>query len=308
MYSELSEQFLHTKEDFKNTKSKDYLTATCPKCFKEFLITKHQLQTKWRRNVEKIIYCSHPCSIKQTNKEKVDCLYCNKPFIRLLNSEQRAKKFCSKTCSALHLNSNKTREEQLKINLKLSIKYKERIMGKYLLLTVSPNLVYTITYNMSNIISTRKVNKLKCQVCDKEFFSFIKTTKLCSKLCFKQRLRNMHKEKPHLILNRSNPESYLEKSFREFIESNGFIKNVNYKQEHNFTLSTGKRYIADFYFPELNSIIELDGSQHKNMITEDSVRDALILSEFNVKTIRITHKEWVKKTKVNTINTLLSIS
>ena len=39
----------------------------------------------------------------------------------------------------------------------------------------------------------------------------------------------------------------------------------------------------------------LDDSQHENTIEEDKQRDLLIYEEFNIKTIRITHKEWVKK-------------
>ena len=38
----------------------------------------------------------------------------------------------------------------------------------------------------------------------------------------------------------------------------------------------------------------LDGSQHENTIEEDKQRDLLIYKEFNIKTIRITHREWVK--------------
>ena len=41
-------------------------------------------------------------------------------------------------------------------------------------------------------------------------------------------MQRMHQEKPHLILNRSNPESYLEKSFREYIEELGYIKDLSF--------------------------------------------------------------------------------
>lgn len=118
-------------------------------------------------------------------------------------------------------------------------------------------------------------------------------------------MRKVHEEKPHLILNRSNPESYLEKSFREYIESKGYIKGTTFIQEKQWKLSTGKRYISDFYFPNLNLIVEMDGKQHKDTVIEDELKDSLLKQEFNIDTIRITHKQWRYKEKAKVLESVL---
>ena len=116
----------------------------------------------------------------------------------------------------------------------------------------------------------------------------------------------MHLEKPYLILNRSNPESYLEKSFREYVEQKGYIKNESFIQEKHWTLESGKRYISDFYFPTLKLIVEMDGLQHEQTQEEDKLKDYSIYNEFKIKTLRITHKEWTKKTRLTEIENIFN--
>ena len=44
--------------------------------------------------------------------------------------------------------------------------------------------------------------------------------------------------------------------------------------------------------------------QDQNTLEEDKLRDQLIFNSLNIKTIRITHKEWTKKLKHTEIDKL----
>lgn len=312
MYSELSTQFQYNESEFKAAKTYEMLKVFCPVCSTIFEQTKHQIRTNWRRSPSKILYCTRSCSMlgrSKIERETDNCLHCNKEFIRVTtNINSVNKKFCSNSCSATYMNINRTKEEREEISRKVSAK----MLGKsykyyktYRFLTQNIKYVYTLKYNICMIISTKKFYELNCQICSKAFKHKIKTTKLCSKQCFKIRLQKVHDEYPHLILNRSNPESYLEKSFREYIENKGYIKGTTFIQEKQWKLPSGKRYISDFYFPNLNLIVEMDGKQHKDTVVEDELKDSLLKQEFNIDTIRITHKQWRYKEKAKVLESVL---
>jgi very-short-patch-repair endonuclease len=109
-------------------------------------------------------------------------------------------------------------------------------------------------------------------------------------------------------LNRGRGKrSFLELSFDNWLTithpSLKFISECPFKR-FDYT----KTYFADFYFPDLSLIIELDGTQHKNTIEYDNERDNYISTNYNVQLIRISHKEYVNKTKLELINSVLSNS
>ena len=309
MYSELSTQFLYTEQDFKNAKTKELLKLKCPCCETVFEFPKHKIQTNWRRSSSKILYCSYECSTKARKTtvitETINCLHCNKEFKRkITNVKTKNQKFCNRICSTVYMNTHRSKEEREVINTKLSLKLKGTKCKKYKKLTIKLQNIYTYIFNIKYIIKATKIHTLSCNICFKIFKHSNKNTKLCSKQCFNLRMKQVHKEHPHLILNRSNPESYLEKSFREYVEQKGYIKNKSFTQENHWTLKSGKRYISDFYFPSLNLIVEMDGLQHEQTKEEDKLKDNSIYNEFKVKTLRITHKEWIKKTKLTEIESI----
>mgnify|MGYP003590055659 CR=1 FL=1 len=357
MYSELAEQFLYDKRKFNNTGSKDLLDINCHQCKKEFELTKHQIQTAWRRSTNKILYCGMTCAAASVSKEKVqvDCQQCNKTFHKNKREFNNSKNhFCSLSCAASYNNikrgeKNKSKQKEIvkkilelkpaneqptrepkktsdkkikpikKVKIVKEVKIKSSknkkskvekikvIKVRYKKLTINFKPPFSVSYNIQKVIRTRKIYIGYCMICNKEIKHFTKVLKICSNTCFKLRMRQVHDLYPNLIHNRSTSESYLEKSFREYIEDNGYIKDENYKQEYNFTLKSGKRYIADFYFPDLKIIIEMDGKQHQDTVEEDAIRDNLILEEFKIQTYRVTWKEWNKKTKMELINKLLGI-
>lgn len=66
-----------------------------------------------------------------------------------------------------------------------------------------------------------------------------------------------------------------------------------------------KIYYGDFYFPELKILVELDGKQHLETLKYDSIRDTNILTHHGVYTIRISYDEFISKTKLHLIKTIL---
>lgn len=287
----VTEYFLVTQQEFDATKSLERVSMKCSVCAAIYSKTKKDILQHNKRQLTANLYCSSKCSMKPI-MEVVNCLHCNQEFERnISNKETKTKKFCSNSCCATYMNINRTERERDAISLKVSLKLKKPLKPlkelvklkktnalktisrikkpvkkkiirikypRYRKLTTDFNIVYTVLYNITHILKTTKIYKTVCISCSKPLSSFKKPLKICSKECFKIRMQQIHKEKPYLILNRSNSESYLEKSFREYVEQKGYIKNKCFIQEKHWKLSSGKRYISDFYFPNLNLIVELD--------------------------------------------------
>lgn len=135
-----------------------------------------------------------------------------------------------------------------------------------------------------------------------------KSGKTCSKECYKTQLSISLKEsKYNFSLNRGRyKKSYLERSFEDWLLSNNY---KNFITEQKFkNIHEKKTYYADFYFPDKNLIIELDGSQHKNTVEQDLMRDNYISSEYKLQIIRISHSEYIKKSRIKEIKQLLNIN
>lgn len=273
MYKELSIQFKYNEETFKKTKSRDLLEITCIVCKENFELTKHQLQTNWRRSTNKILFCSKTCNATFKTIEKVttNCNHCDKEFLKDQKDFKRSENhFCSKSCAASFNNKNRTEESRNK--------QKE-------------TLKKTLENKPKNFKKTIKEYSLICKICNKEFIHINPKKLMCSKECVALRQKQIHIDHPHVINNRSNPESYLESSFKDYILNTLTIREEDFIQEKRWIMSNSKLYISDFYFPSLNLIIELDGKQHELTVEEDINRDNQILQEFNINTLRITHKE-----------------
>jgi len=79
-------------------------------------------------------------------------------------------------------------------------------------------------------------------------------------------------------------DSYAEKFFEKFFSDLGYEKGKDFLREYKI-----EKYRADFLFPNLNLIIEIDGAQHyrfQEFIQKDKIRDAR-LKELGFETIRI---------------------
>lgn len=248
MYQELNKQFLISELDFNQSKTLTLINIQCTVCENIFQQTKHQIKTNYKRSISKIFYCSSKCLAEsKATKQTLQCGECKAEIIRLPKEIKKSKSghsFCNASCAATYNNKARDKEIYLKQSETLKLKY------------ANGELKLTGAAAQKSQIMGPFFSKQNCIICSKEFLSK-RYKKTCSEECFKEVMHRIHINNPHVILNRSNPESYLEKSFREFIENNKYIKNENFFQDKWFKIND-KIYFADFYFPELNLIIELD--------------------------------------------------
>jgi very-short-patch-repair endonuclease len=235
------------------------------------------------KKISKIIEQQKLNRIEEYSMNTTKCLYCHTEF----NYYYRHNKFCNQSCAASYNNTNRSIEirEKQKITLKktLSLTKKEK---------------------------TTKPAK-QCEVCNSNHYGSGKT---CSIICKGKLFSFIMKEK---IKNGYNPRknrgrdkrSYLETSFENWLIENHFndfetefhIK--RYDENNKFI----KNYFIDFYFPTLKLGIELDGTQHKNTIEKDFDRDRYI-SSLGIEILRISHREYLNKSKVDLIKQKLNIS
>lgn len=201
---------------------------------------------------------------------KSTCPECNTP---IFNSN----KFCSSSCAAKFNNLRKD-----------YTKFKPGPPKGYVFKDYAP---YT---------------KIKqCVICEK---FHPRNAQTCSKTCNLKLLSIKVNERidngwnPNENRNKSS-QSYLEKSFESWLLHNNYNDYIK-----NKTFRCGEKiYFGDFYFPNLKILIELDGTQHKNSIEYDLKRDQDIFNHFSVQTIRISYKEYIKKTKIDLIKSILGI-
>lgn len=207
---------------------------------------------------------------RKSYHEKIICKNCKIDFKALITD---GRKFCSHSCSTQFNNKNKVLSEETKNKISEGI----------------------IKYLNSGIENKRK-SKPKCKVCGNEVKKTHNT--YCSRVCkdncvdFKHRqsqlAKKRYKENPEQHPNRlcaGLKESYPERFFREFLEQNGLINNVDYEQQYKI-----KTYYVDFYFPKINLCVEIDGERFHRRCDKELKREEIIkkqhnLIRFNVKTL-----------------------
>ena len=253
---------------------------TCLYCKKFF--TSHDSYRK---------FCNLSCSTANKNKlsreKKLQnylrnpnrCIQCN----NILEHNQRSNKFCTKSCAALY---NNARKDYTKIKTGPEPGY------------------FPHTHYEKHPPHTRVT---QCIICSKYHPNKGKT---CSLQCKSKLLSSSMKQ---AIFNGYDPkqnrgrhkQSWLESSFENWLVEN---KIIDFITEHPFRRhDQTKTYFADFYFPKINLIIELDGTQHSNTKEYDQQRDQYISERYNLEIIRISHKEYQQKTKLLLIQKKLGI-
>jgi very-short-patch-repair endonuclease/predicted nucleic acid-binding Zn ribbon protein len=226
------------------------------------------------------IHCKLEVSIQNIERHynskhtfKSNCLQCSLPLIS-------KNKFCSTSCAATYNNSKRD----------------------YSTFRPGPKKGY--------ITRSKKPPYTKvscCIVCSK---LHPRSGKTCSDNCYKTLISLKMKQ---VISDGYDPKknrgrgkkSYLEISFESWL--NQHFPDMGYIPEYPIKrLDVVKTYFGDFYFPELNLIIELDGTQHDNTKDYDQDRDAYITETYGIRVFRITHKEYVSKTKLDIVVQLLT--
>ena len=217
--------------------------------------------------------------LKNPNK----CTHCGNN----LTYSKRHNKFCSKSCSA---KSSNTSRKGVAINDIVKQKISNSVKK----------------FNNNNPqIQYSKVSF--CCVCDSVIRN--KIVKTCSPKCKSTLLSTSMLEritKNRRSNYRRDKKSYLELSFENWLLTN----NISLKYETEYTIKnhiTQKWYFVDFYFPEINLIVELDGKQHEKPKHKeaDKLRDEYITNNLNITVFRISYDEYQAGTKVSELLKLM---
>ena len=126
--------------------------------------------------------------------------------------------------------------------------------------------------------------------------NFVYDRKTCSPECLKKRQIQSMSDRLKVAENRRNygrgKPSYMEKSFSKWLDD----FSIQYEQETKFyDTNLKKSYFVDFLFEPLKFIIELDGTQHRNYVEQDRIRDEFI-SSLGYEILRISHKDYQNRT------------
>ena len=198
---------------------------------------------------------------------------------------QKNNKFCSSSCSASFYNKNRKGVARPDIT-------KQKI---------------SVSINQTIKITKPPHTKIKqCTVCGK---FHPRNAKTCSDECYSELLsiRVIDRIKQNKRSNyRRDKKSYLEQSFEKWMIDN----NIELTYIDEYTIKnhlTRKWYFVDFYFPDINLIVELDGKQHEKPKHKqaDNDRDEYIESHLGIKVFRISYDEYQAGSKIEILKTLL---
>ena len=232
-----------------------------------------------RQNAQKIQnqYLENPSKCKQCDTNLV--------------YNQRHNKFCSRSCSASFYNTDRK-------GVALDASVKQKISASVL------------KFNRENPYTGLKklfCNVSFCCICNSVIQN--KIVKTCSPECkFTLASNNMTERiKQNRRSNyRRDKKSYLEKSFETWLVDNNI--SLKYESEHTIRNHiTQKWYFVDFYFPEINLIVELDGKQHEKPKHKeaDKIRDEYIITHLNLNVFRISYDEYQAGSKKSELLKLL---
>jgi very-short-patch-repair endonuclease len=118
----------------------------------------------------------------------------------------------------------------------------------------------------------------------------------------KESMLKAHKENRAHKWTRKEP-SYAEKTFCNFLEQQGYVKDIDFIMEFPFF-----PYKVDFYFPKYNFVIEVDGKQHtkyEEMRKRDKMKDVFLKSK-NITLLRINWRDLFHNAK-DTFESVLNI-
>lgn len=208
------------------------------------------------------------------------CPICKDEFVTKNNKRERT--YCSQTCAnKLSLGNRHSIRTHEKISNTLKLPEEERVQYRHI-----------------------------CVYCGKEFILLRKNNKrkYCSNECrnkdpvYRKKLSDSAQERvrngTHQGWISRNILSYPEKYFKAVFENNGFKNKfiTNYPiKKRDIGIDNSACYFLDFYFPDKNIDVEIDGSQHerKEHKIHDQFRDSK-LKEHGYKIYRIKWKNPIK--------------
>ena len=277
-----------------------YTCDTCTKSFNSIRSLRSHLNWHKPGYAEKSIAGAHSSKetrtllIKQTSESKIAsyltnptrCKHCN----IILPYKNRNNKFCSRSCSVTYNNCNRDSSVYEKQKLTLS----ETIAKK------PPK------------IKKHKATK-QCSICGNDH---TKPGQTCSPKCYSTLHSIIKKESiasgkfnPRLNRNGRRKKSYMEEGFELWLQEHGV---TGYDPEHHVKRydESGKfvkNYFIDFYFPEFNLAIELDGTQHKLTVEKDQDRDKYLSCILGMTVYRIPYESFQKNEWILPVKEMLNL-
>lgn len=214
---------------------------------------------------------------------KLNCEWCSEPIYT------KHKRFCNHSCSANYNNSVVDRSK-FKPGPKKDSKLR---FGPCI-----PSAILrrrNLTDNPTTSLKEYTYIEVPCKVCGNTFTKRQGAARMC---CSKDCRMSI------ISLNRGrHKRSWLESSFSDWLDEH----KVDYQTEVKFiNTEAGTWYFVDFLFEQHKLIIELDGSQHKNTLEKDRLRDEYLCS-IGYSVVRITHKQYKSKSRLAEIKSLLDI-
>lgn len=289
------------------------------------------------------LFCSIGCYSQDLNKDKrsdYSCYNCNKIFSREKSRVTNpVKVYCSSNCAAVVNNSNRKHSEETKQKIKKTLEQlnsdKKPVYSRNCKFCTAKFETEFKTENFcsDNCVLEENLRKeilkackpkvkrkskspycfikfVECKECSYIFYhtSNRKHSKFCSETCRKLNVsramsERLSKAENRINLGRGKP-SWMEKSFSEWLTGYKipFETEVQFKNH-----DLGKFYYADFVFSQFSLIIELDGNHHRFTVEKDKIRDEYLKSFYNYDVMRITHKEYKSKSRLDEIKSALGI-
>jgi very-short-patch-repair endonuclease len=206
--------------------------------------------------------------------EKI-CPVCDKSFKINENIDQTT---CSFSCANTYFRSNKSEEVKNKISNSLKSYFKN-----------------------NDSISEKKRYYRNCIFCGCEFerwrlnSGILSNSKTCSEKCsnesMKSNLKKIVKEKiqngTHKGWQSRNIEFYPETFFKKVLENNNIVYEFNKPiKKRNLGVDCDSNYFLDFYIPDVNIDLEIDGKQHEIRKEHDEKRDFYVSKQYKVYRIK----------------------
>jgi len=211
------------------------------------------------------------------------CPVCEKTFE--LN-ENIDKTTCSLGCANTYFRNNKSYEVREKISKSLKSYYEN-----------NPNISFVKPKKIVKII-TRICSFCGCEFERKRLSSGILShSKTCSEECSKEsmktNLKKVFKEKvengTHKGWQSRNIEFYPETFFKKVLENNNIVYEFNKPiKKRDLGVDCDNNYFLDFYLPECNIDLEIDGKQHgyEDRKEKDKIRDSHISGFYHIYRIK----------------------
>lgn len=232
---------------------------------------------------------------KNTKYKKIEknCPICNKVFSIKENIDQTT---CSFSCANYYFRSHKPDEIKEKISNSLKEYYISTGKG------IKPKLKKFKKLEKDRI-EEKEVRETKyiyeCENCKSEFSrkrlesGKLSDSKFCSRECFIQVTSTNLREKAMIRIQNGTHvgwqirpiESYPEKFFKSVLEQNGIPYEFNKPiKKSDLGLECMSCYFLDFYLPEKNIDLEIDGKQHKYQERKehDKIRDEHLSKLFKI--------------------------